>query len=252
MTIQYCSDLHLEFPNNRAYLRAHPIRPVGEILLLAGDITPFTEIEKAQEFFDFVSANFEHTFWIPGNHEYYHSDMAHTTGTFQEKMRSNVSLLNNTSIRYKDVRLVFSTLWSKIDVTKERVIKKSMADFHWITFNGKKISVDDYNRLHDECRLFISNEIQADPVVKTVVVSHHLPTFLNYPEKYRFSELNSAFVTELVDMVEASNAGYWIFGHSHEVVPDFIIGKTTLTTNQLGYVEHGEHAAFLTDKAFDL
>ena len=39
-----------------------------------------------------------------------------------------------------------------------------------------------------------------------------------------------------------------ITGHGHEVVPDFKIGKTTLTANQLGYVEYGEHFAFIKNK----
>ena len=33
-------------------------------------------------------------------------------------------------------------------------------------------------------------------------------------------------------------------GHSHEMVLDFKIGKTTVTTNQLGYVEYVEHLKF--------
>ena len=36
-------------------------------------------------------------------------------------------------------------------------------------------------------------------------------------------------------------------GHSHEMVLDFKIGKTTVTTNQLGYVEYGEHLKFRSD-----
>jgi predicted phosphohydrolase len=248
MLIQYCSDLHLEFPINKKYLEANPIKPEGEILLLAGDIIPFTEIEKENDFFNFLSDNFEHTYWIPGNHEYYRSDIAERTGTFHEKIRNNVSLLNNSTILYKNIRLVFSTLWSKIDLTKEWVIKKSMADFHLIKSNGNKINVDDYIRLHEECLSFISKEIQTNTDQKTIVVSHHLPTFFNYPEKYRHSELNTAFATELFDLIETSNVDYWIFGHTHEVVSDFKIGKTTLTTNQLGYVEYGEHSKFLSNR----
>ena len=248
MKIQYCSDLHLEFPANQKYLRENPIVASGDILLLAGDIVPFTEIENASDFFTSISDKFAHTYWIPGNHEYYRADVSERTGAFHEKIRSNVSLLNNTAIVHEGVRLLFSTLWSKIDFPKELVIRKAMADFRLIKNNGTRISVDDYNRLHEECIAFLSMELNAPTGQKTIVVTHHLPTFLNYPEKYRFSELNSAFATELYNLIESSRASYWIFGHSHEVVPEFKIGETTLTSNQLGYVEYGEHLKFSARK----
>jgi predicted phosphohydrolase len=244
MKIQYCSDLHLEFPANKKYLKVNPIKPEGEILLLAGDIIPFVEIEKENDFFNFLSDSFEHTYWIPGNHEYYRSDITERTGMFHEKIRNNVSLLNNTSIDHKGLRLLFSNLWSKIHPTFEYEIKKSMADFHLIKNNGEKISGDDYDQLHKDCRAFLTKELSAVTNLKTIVTTHHLPTFLNYPEKYRDSELNTAFATELFEMIEPSSVDYWIFGHSHEAVSDFKIGKTTLTTSQLGYVEYGEHHAF--------
>lgn len=246
MKIQYCSDLHLEFPANKKYCKANPLKPEGEIILLAGDIIPFVEIEKEADFFNFLSDSFKHTYWIPGNHEYYHSDIAERTGTFHEKIRSNVSLLNNTVIDHQGVRLLFSTLWSKINPALESVIQSSMADFRLIKNNGKKITVDDYDQLHEDCREFLAKELGNQTDQKTIVVTHHLPTFLNYPEKYRYSELNPAFATELFELIESSNVDYWIFGHTHEVVSDFKIGKTTLTTNQLGYVEHLNFSPALT------
>ena len=38
MVVQYASDLHLEFSDNWNYLKQNPIQPVGDILILAGDI----------------------------------------------------------------------------------------------------------------------------------------------------------------------------------------------------------------------
>jgi predicted phosphohydrolase len=248
MKVQYCSDLHLEFPVNKKYLKANPIKPQGEIVLLAGDIIPFAEMEKENDFFNFLSDSFEHTYWIPGNHEYYRSDISERTGAFHERIRSNVSLLNNTAIEHKGIRFLFSTLWSKINPAMEFVILKSMADFRLIKNNGKKFTVDAYDQLHENCLAFLVKELTNVTNKRTIVVTHHLPTFFNYPEKYRYSELNTAFATELFALIEPSNVGYWIFGHSHEVVPDFKIGRATLTTNQLGYVEYGEHLNFNSNK----
>jgi hypothetical protein len=70
MKIQYCSDLHLEFSLNAAFLEANPLKPEGEILLLAGDIIPFSIMDRANWLFDFASEHFESTYWIPCNHEY--------------------------------------------------------------------------------------------------------------------------------------------------------------------------------------
>lgn len=37
MKLQFVSDLHLEFPENHAYLAEHPLEVKGDILLVAGD-----------------------------------------------------------------------------------------------------------------------------------------------------------------------------------------------------------------------
>ena len=252
MTIQYASDLHLEFPENKKFLQTNPLLPKGNILLLAGDILPFGLLDKHKDFFMYLSDNFETTYWIPGNHEYYYFDVATKCGVINEKIKSNVFLVNNTSVLHQNTRLIFSTLWSKISTGNQWQIERSMSDFQVIKYNGYRFSADRFNQLHEDSIAFINKELKEQTTGNIVVATHHIPTFLHYPQQYKGDILNEAFAVELFDTIESSNINYWIYGHHHTNTPDFKIGKTTLLTNQLGYVKHNEHHLFSTQKTFEL
>ena len=252
MKIQYCSDLHLEFQENADFLENNPLKPVGEVLLLAGDAVPFTQMQKHPAFFDFVSDSFKWVYWLPGNHEYYHFDIANKSGSLNEKIRDNVFLVNNHTVQHQQVRFIFSTLWSKISSHRELKIQRGMSDFHAIKLNGKRFTAVDYNKLHLESKDFISNTLLQRSDGKTVVVTHHVPTFRKYPQQYLGDVLNEAFAVELEGLIEASNADYWIYGHHHQHIPEFEIGSTKLITNQLGYVRYNEHIGFRGDSTFVL
>ena len=243
MKIQYASDLHIEFPENKGYLMQNPLKPVGDNLVLAGDIVPFAVLDKHEDFFTYLSDNFEDTYWIPGNHEYYHFDIAKKSGSFHEKLRDNVHLLNNTVINKNGVDLIFSTMWTQISPANQWAIERGMNDFYVIVYNGYKFTVPIYNQLHRESLRFLQQALinKAD---KSVVISHHLPTFMNYPEKYKRSPLNEGFAVELFDLIEADGPDVWIYGHTHGNTSAFSIGKTQLLTNQLGYVKYNEHDDF--------
>ncbi len=252
MKIQYCSDLHLEFPENKYFLNSNPLKVEGDILLLAGDILLLKDINEYKYFFDFLSENFKYTYWIPGNHEYYFSDISERSNSFKEQIRDNVFLINNVSVIHDDTKFVFSTLWSKISHQNEWQIQKGLSDFSVIKKDGGIFTPFDYNLLYQKSIDFIKKALNQNKQNKTVVVTHHVPTYMNYPEQYKGSVLNEAFATELFDLIEKSNINYWIFGHSHENISDFNIGKTKLLTNQLGYVSYGENKKFDPGKYFEL
>lgn len=252
MTIQYCSDLHLEFSQNKKFITKHPLIPMGDILLLAGDIVPFAEIEEQAYFFDYIADNFEITYWLPGNHEYYHSDILHKSGTINEAIRSNLFLVNNNALQLEKVRLIFSTLWSNLSPANYLTLQNRMADFSAILHNGEKFTPDNYNELHRQCKDFIAQSLAVKTTTPTIVVSHHIPTFVHYPAKYKRDVLNEAFAVELYDLIEANDIDYWLYGHHHVNTPAFLIGKTQLLTNQLGYIKYKENIGFKKDAVIEL
>jgi len=245
MNIQFASDLHLEFIMNKAYIEKYPLIPEGDILVLAGDIIPFNIMHAADSFFDYVSDNFPMTYWIPGNHEYYRSDISERSGSFQEHIRDNVVLLNNKTVEYEGYRMIFSTLWTSIGDQYANDIKRGMNDFRVIKDDGLSLRPKKYNLLHEDCLSFIQKELEeCNENEKSIVVTHHVPTKINYPSKYKSSILNEAFAIELKDFIKKFKPDYWIYGHHHANRKDFQIGETQLMTNQLGYIDLQEHEGF--------
>lgn len=109
-------------------------------MIFAGDIVTFTEIEKRKDFFDYISDNFKLTYWLPGNHEYYYSD-----------------------------------------------VERSISDFQVIKFKDHFFSASNFNQLHSDSLDFIKKELAQYNPGKMVVVTHHVPTFLNFPSQHKAS-----------------------------------------------------------------
>jgi predicted phosphohydrolase len=245
MTIQYASDLHLEFRENEFYIKNQPLLPGADILLLGGDIVMFTEMPRYNWFFDYVSENFGTAYWIAGNHEYYHYDLMKKHGAFKETIRDNVFLVNDFAVTHENVRLIMSTLWTQISPRNQIAIAKRMNDFHLIRYNGDRLTAMDLETEHLQSLKFIEQELFEEQTgLMTIVMTHHVPTFLHYPPEYFGDQLNEAFAVELKELIRNTNPDYWIYGHHHKNIEPFKIGKTTLLTNQLGYLRAQEHLQF--------
>ncbi len=244
MKIQYASDLHLEFPDNKDFLIKHPLKPCADILVLAGDIMTFKSVGKHEDFLDKISADSKAIYWLPGNHEYYHYDLSLKYGHFNEKIRNNLFLVNNTVVNTDAYCLIFTILWSHINPQNELYVKSRLNDFHLISFQDDTLTIPIYNQLHRDSISFLKNALQENKDRKTVVVTHHVPTYQNYPDIYKGSPLNDAFTVELSQLIFEIQPEVWIYGHSHYNTPDFKMGNTLLTTNQLGYVHMREHKNF--------
>ena len=252
MIFQYASDLHVEFPKNKKTFERRSLVPIGEVLILAGDIMPFIEMDNHKDFFNYLSDHFKTTYWIPGNHEYYGFDVATKHGQLQEAIRPNLFLINNDTVIIDDKQLIFSTMWTHIGPVNAWAIQRRMNDFFQIKFQGKKLTAADYNFLHAEAMAFLGPAIAAKNDFKKIVVTHHVPTLLNYPNKYKNDVIQEGFAVELFDLIAPANISQWIYGHHHYNTLPFQIGGTQLLTNQLGYVQYNEHKWFKKEAIFEV
>lgn len=248
MKFQFASDLHLEFSFNNEFIRKNALKPSGDILLLAGDIVPFHLIDERRDFFKYCSDHFAFTYWVPGNHEYYNGDLLNRTGQFIENIEQNVHLVNNIWAHHGNTRLILSTLWTPISNEKAWHVQNGLNDYRAIKDNGKLFTTSRSTKLFEENLEFIKEAVENNQREKCIVVTHHVPTFQNYPEEYKNSSINEAFAVNLDDFIENSHIDHWIYGHHHRNIPDFKIGATELLTNQLGYVGYNEHVDFNVSK----
>lgn len=249
MRIQYCSDLHLEFEHNSKYVLNKPLNVSGDILILAGDIVPLHDEFLNNSFFSFVTDNFKQVYWIPGNHEFYHKDIADFSMSYNIQLRENFNIVNNIDLIYENIQFVFSTLWSNISSNNEKKIEQCVLDFECIANKNRKLKATDFNKLHQDSLNFIKHSLK-NKNSKTVVVTHHLPSGLCNSPIHNNSPLNEAFCVDITEYIEGCNANFWIYGHSHFNQKPLHIGNTILLTNQLGYVQSNEHKNFKPNAYF--
>ena len=252
MTIQYLSDLHLEFRDNQAFIQKNPIVAEADVLLLAGDIMPLRQLRDESAFLDQLSAQFQAVYWVPGNHEYYNTRLSRIQRSMKSTIRDNVFMVNNYVEVLSGVRFIFSTLWTKISDLHALQIQNRLSDFHAIELDGRPFSVWQYNALHEDSLAFLTETLQTPFEGPSVVVTHHVPTYMHYPAQYKGDILNEAFAVELFDLIANHGPEYWIFGHHHSNMPAFTLGKTQMLTNQLGYISRGENEGFSMRKTFVL
>ena len=243
MKIQYASDLHLEFGANSAILREHPMQPVGDILVLAGDIGYLSDDSLTKHpFWDWASDNFREVVVIPGNHELYRNfDINELTDGWELNLRNNARYVYNRVIHLDDTTdLIASTLWAEISPEDGYITQRNVSDFHYIRDDEKGWPWG-----------FFEDAVKESRADNIIVATHHVPSFALMDDEFNGSPINGAFTSELGDFIADSKIKYWIYGHSHRNISR-LIGNTRCVCNQLGYVRVLEHLYFKTDAVIEL
>lgn len=256
LRIQFVSDLHLEFEQNRRWLKSHPLQVMGDILLVAGD-TAYLDLPESDRdmysqysFWDWASENYRQVIVCFGNHDFYgYYDLATMTDGYCKQIRQNVHAYYNAVVHIDDVDIIVSTLWAFIEPYNAYLTEKGVSDFYRIMYNGHRLTADDFNKEHERCLSFVKRTVAESIAGTKIVLSHHVPTQLCTAKEFRGSTINGAFTVELGDFIANSDIDYWIYGHSHRNI-DAEIGKTKVLSNQLGYIHQDEqlHNGFNSER----
>lgn len=249
LRIQYVSDLHLEFPQNRKWLEEHPLEVTGDILLVAGD-TAYLDLPDSKQdtysqysFWDWASEHYQKVIVCFGNHDFYgYYDLSTMQDGYCNQIRSNIHAYYNSVVHLGEIDIIVSTLWSYIEPYNVYFIERGVSDFYRIRYEGHRLNADNFNHEHDRCLRFVKQAIAESKARTKIVLTHHVPTQLCTAEEFRDSNINGAFTVELGEYIADSGIDYWIYGHSHRNI-NAQIGKTKITSNQLGYISQGEHFA---------
>lgn len=259
MTIQYASDLHLEFGMNSRYMRACGLAEGGDVLLLAGDVAYLENrrIEK-DPFFDWCAGHFRETVIVPGNHEYYRDPVARpgrqdgvpvekTLAGYEHFVRPNVRYLNNRSLLIDEVEVFATTLWTVTDPRCYVGIQTGMNDCRQILYDGHRLWADDFTELHGICRAWLTDALERSTARRKVVLTHHCPVTDPAFDRYSPSGgLYSAFHVDMSSFIAEHDIDVWIYGHTHHNggsgtrFPSKKREGALLLSNQLGYVELDE------------
>lgn len=270
MKIFLTSDIHSENPEGIVdpnfdikYLKfSYP--EDADVVVLAGDIG---EGIKGLEYARNCFADKE-IIYVPGNHEYYESDLAIIDDMIPKAKELGIHLLNNDSVIINGTRFLGTTLWTNFDNYSSEAISKAertMRDYHYITctswwkiehnkekalrlmnsdsafsFDPECFSPTVAYLLHREAIGWLDQQLNTPHPGKTVVVTHHAPSLRSRINvDYAYASDLEKYIANRTDKIDL-----WCHGHIHEPV-DYEIAGVRIVSNPRGYPK------FPISKVFD-
>lgn len=237
MKIQILSDLHLEMGVNPILKN---FKPVGDVLVLAGDICGAKSRRILDETFNKIKIP---VLYIMGNHEYYGGHIDNTLELSREWFNpdartllpwSNIRLLEDNYYDYNGVRFIGCTYWCDVATLEEYEVKRCIADFKVIEGCTIDLLRQRHKRSKDYIKLY-SEQARALGL-RVVVITHFPPSWQAREERFKSSGLGSYFYNDDEDFVKLVEPDLWIYGHTHGNLR-FKVGNVPVECNQMGYTK---------------
>lgn len=257
MRIQVLSDLHLEFGG----AGVPPLAPGADIVVMAGDLAPARRFSTRLMRRAWKAAR--HILYVPGNHEYYGSNIADAQHILAlDCSGCSVTLLDTEAVTIDSIRFIGATLWTDFRLFGEarepdahRAAVEGLNDFRGSIRGAGRgdfktrqdFTTRDAAQRHAAERAFIEEELEqaAKDGLETVVVTHHAPSPRSIHPRFADDPLVPGYASDLEVVIEHFQPALWVHGHVHQAV-DFRIGRTRVLANPRGY-DKAEAVDFVPD-----
>lgn len=260
MKIFVASDLHMEFGSYDYAL------PNADVYVFAGDIHTETQ---ALEWFENLNLD-KPIIYITGNHEYYSASKSQIKKkkakskdeidfALKQHNLKNLHVLQNDSVVIDGVKFFGSTFWTDInnnDPTLLFMLKKTLNDFVYILddkTSGSPPKTWDTNNFCSEnaiARVCLHEDLK-DWQGKSVVITHHAPSFQSLDGKI-VDDTNYLYAnTRIENWIADIKPTVWIHGHTHHCV-DYMLDQTRIVSNQHGYKKYAEVKEYNPNKVIEI
>lgn len=190
---------------------------------------------------------------VPGNHDYYGHALDGEARLASICNDFGAHFAQKAEIAVGGTRFLCCTLWTDFALhgkPAEAMAEagRVMNDYRYIRHIGsgyRRIRPQDTALAHADHRAWLRERLAAFFPGQTIVVTHHCPHPDLIGEKR--SDLDPAYGSDLLPLIEAYQPEGWLFGHTHYRV-DARVGRTFLYNVSLAcpwQVEPGDEAAIL-------
>ena len=247
MKLHILNDLHIEFEDFT------PPATDADVVILAGDIgVGMGGLRWARDRFPDRPV-----IYVPGNHEFYHHDIA-LINDQKAQSPDHIHVLNNDQVVIDGVRFMGSILWTDFALFGEadrffamQQARQQMTDFSIIQNNGQRFTPEDAIQFHTASRGWLAAMLAEPFAGKTVVVTHHAPSSQSVHPRYANDLLTPAFASNLENLMDGDRAALWVHGHMHESY-DYEIYGTRVVCNPRGYAPNALNPHFRSDLVMEV
>ena len=248
MRIWHISDLHLNEEEMKKWSELDNI-PEADIAVILGDVSD--DGLKNIEWCGKHIIPHMPVIYVPGNHDFYNSDLHEIDIQARElAKKNNIIYLNKDTVIIDGIRFIGGALWSdfrvngfKDDLSEEENIARNIevakkkTDFKKI-FICKKTSQNitpyDTAEIHKTTRDFFQKELSQKFDGKTIVLSHFSPLKDSTMEEFEKSPTHPSYASDQSDVVTKYKPEMWLFAHIHGFFEKNIHG-TKFACNPRGY-----------------